>query len=170
MQTRITFTALTLTALIFITGCASYRFTSKVPIESRTIAVPVFENESYFPELDAIATQYTLREFQREGTFKIKPVKEAAYKLIGCVTRANSQSLSYNRNLESRTSEYQHNVTVKITLVETSTGKILINDMPITARSSFLSQNDMLTDMQDAYPRIAKELAQSIVDTVLAQW
>ena len=170
MHTRITFAALTLTALLFISGCASYRFTSNVPAELRTIAVPVFENESDFPELDAIATQYTLREFQHEGTFKIKSTKDAAYKLIGCVTRAQPKSLTYNRNFNSRTSEYQHTVVIKITLIERSTGKILINDMPIKAKTSFLTQGDMLTGMQDSYPRIAKDLARSIVDTVLAQW
>ena len=170
MRTQFSLTALALTALILAAGCASYRFTSKVPAEMRTIAVPVFENESDFPELDAIATQYTLREFQREGTFKIKPTKEAAYKLIGCVTRANPKSLTYDRNYNSKTSEYQHTVVVKITLIETSSGKILIDDLPIKARTTFLTQGDMLTGMQDAYPRIAKELSRSIVDTVLAQW
>lgn len=161
---------LTLASLLILAGCASYRFTSKVPAEVRTISVPVFENESDFPELDAIVTQYTLREFQREGTFKIKNTEEASYKLIGCVTRANSRSLSYNRNYNSRTSEYQHTVVVRITLVERSTGKILINDMPVRASTSFLTQGDMLTGMQNAAPRVAKELAQGIVDTVLAQW
>ncbi|MFA7171996.1 MAG: LPS assembly lipoprotein LptE [Kiritimatiellia bacterium] len=161
---------LTLSALLILAGCASYRFTSKVPTELRTIAVPVFENESDFPELDAIVTQYTLREFQREGTFKIKNTESAAYKLIGCVTRANPGALGYNRNYNSRTSEYHHTVVVKISLVERSTGKILINDMPVWARTSFLTQDDMLTGMQNASPRVARELAQGIVDTVLAQW
>ena len=170
MCNRINLTVLTLTALLFITGCASYRFTSKVPAELRSIAVPVFENESDFPELDAIVTQYTLREFQREGTFKIKSTQDAAYKLIGVVTQAKPTALNYNRNYDSRTSEYQHNVIVKITLIEKSTGKVLINDMPINAKTSFLTQGDMLTGIQNASPRIAKELAQSIVDTVLSQW
>jgi len=170
MRTQISFNALTLTALLLLTGCASYRFTSRVPVELRTIAVPVFENESDFPELDAIVTQYTLREFQREGTFKIKSTQDAAYKLIGVVTRANSTSLNYDRNYSSHTSEYLHTVVVKITLIEKSTGKLLLDDLPIKARTSFLTQGDMLTGMQNAYPRIADELSQSIVDTVLAQW
>ncbi len=170
MRTRISFTTLTLTALLLLAGCASYRFTSRVPAELRTIAVPVFENESDFPELDAIVTQYTLREFQREGTFTIKSTQDAAYKLIGVVTRANPTSLNYDRNYNSRTSEYQHTVVVKITLIEKSTGKILLDDLPIKARTSFLTQGDMLTGMQNAYPRIADELSQGIVDTVLAQW
>ncbi len=166
----ITFTTIALCALVFICGCASYSFTSKVPAESRSIAVPVFMNESDFPELDAIVTQYTLREFQREGTFKIRNLDSAAYKLYGTLTRARPTPLNYDRNYASRTTEYEYTVIAKITLVETSSGKMIMNEVPIKTRASFLTQGDMLTGMQDAHPRLAKELSQAIVDTVLAQW
>jgi hypothetical protein len=167
---QITLITTTLALLALISGCASYTFKSKVPAEARSIAVPVFENESDFPELDAIVTQYTLREFQREGTFKIKPLDSAAYKLYGRITRARPHALNYDRNYGSRASEYEYKVIAKITLVEVSSGKMLINEAPIRAKTTFLTQGDMLTGMQDANPRIARELSQAIVDTVLAQW
>jgi hypothetical protein len=153
-----------------ICGCASYRFKSNVPAEARSIAVPVFENESDFPEIDAIVTQYTLREFQREGTFKIKTPDRAAYKLYGVITRSRNQALNYDRNFGSRASEYEYTLVAKITLVESSSGKLLLSDVPVKMKTSFLTQGDMLTGMQDANPRIAKELSKAIVDTVLAQW
>jgi hypothetical protein len=167
---RFTLTSLALAALFFISGCASYSFKSKIPVESRSIAVPVFENESDFPELDAIVTQYTLREFQREGTFKIKSLDNAAYKLYGSITRTRPSPLSYDRNFGSRASEYEYQVVAKITLVEVSSGKLLLNEVPIKANTTFLAQGDMLTGMQDANPRLAKELSQAIVNTVLGQW
>lgn len=167
---RIIFTIVTLCVLILIGGCASYSFKSRVPAESRSIAVPVFENESDFPELDAVVTQYTLREFQREGTFKIRNLDRAAYKLYGGITQARQKALSYDRNFGTRASEYEYTVIATITLVETSSGKMLMREVPIKARTSFLTQGDMLTGLQDANPRIAKELAQAIVDAVLAQW
>ena len=57
---------------LLLCGCANYRWTSRVPEEIRTVAVPVFQNRSDAAELGAITTQYTLREFQREGTFSIR--------------------------------------------------------------------------------------------------
>jgi hypothetical protein len=54
--------------------------------------------------------------------------------------------------------------------VERGTGKLLIDNMRVKANTTFLTHGDMLTGMQDAYPRIAKELSRSIVDAVLAQW
>ena len=162
---------LTLAAtLLAFTGCSTYRFSSAVPEELRTIAVPVFENASSYPEIDSIVTQYVLREFQRQGTFKIKDLNDSSLKLIGRLVKSDLQPLSYDRNYGSRTSEYRYALVAEITLVERSTGKLLIDAMPIKANTTFLTHGDMLTGMQDAYPRIAKELSRSIVDAVLAHW
>ena len=157
-------------ALLFSAGCSSYRFTSSVPEELRSISVPVFENASGFPEIDAVVTQYVLREFQRQGTFKIKDVKDSSLKLIGKLVNCEAEALNYDRNYGSRTSEYRLNLTAEITLVERGTGKLLINGEHVRVNTTFLTHGDMPTGLQDAYPRIAKELSRAIVDRLLAQW
>ena len=164
------FTAAASAALFFVTGCSTYRFSSSVPEELRTIAVPVFENDSGFPEIDAVVTQYVLREFQREGTFKISNVENASLKLLGKLVKSDIQSLNYDRNYGSRTSEYRYSLVAEITLVERGTGKLLIDDMKVKADTTFLTHGDMLTGLQDAQPRIAKELSRAIADAVLAHW
>lgn len=165
--TRIT----TVTALLLmLCGCASYRFTSNVPDELRTLSVPLFENASGYPEIDAIVTQYVLREVQREGTFKIKPVESSSLKLLGKLVRSDLDSLSYDRNYASRTSEYRFTLTAEITLVERGTGKMLIENKRIKATTTFLTRGDMLTGLQDAYPRVSTDLSRAIVDTLLANW
>ena len=162
--------ALFAAALMLAAGCAQYRFGSAVPEELRTIAVPVFENTSGFPEIDAITTQYVLREFQREGTFKIDMLDNASLKLLGKLIRADTHSLNYDRNFGSRTTEYRYTLIAEITLVERATGKLLIDGMNVKANTTFLTHGDMLTGLQDAGPRIAQELSRAIVNTVLAQW
>ncbi len=168
-KTRVArFPALCSLVLLLSAGCASYRFGSAVPEELRTIAVPVFENASGFPKIDATVTQYVLREFQREGTFKIASLDDASVKLLGKLVRSDQQPLNYDRNFGSRTSEYRYTLVAEITLVERGTGKLLIDGQQIRANTTFLTHGDMLTGMQDAGPRIAKELSRAIVDAVLA--
>lgn len=162
--------ALSITAALLAAGCATYHFGSKVPDELRTIAVPVFENASGYPEIDAVVTEYVLREVQREGTFKIKRIDSASLKLLGKLVRSDISAISFDRNYSSRASEYRYALTAEITLVERGTGKLLIDAMPIRADTTFLTSGDMLTGMQDAYPRIAKELSRKIVDAVIAHW
>lgn len=167
---RHTFLALSVTATLLAAGCATYHFGSAVPAELRTIAVPVFENASGYPEIDAVVTQYVLREFQREGTFKIDRLDNASLKMLGRLVSTDVSAIGYDRNYTSRASEYRYTLTAEITVVERSTGKLLIDAMPIKADTTFLTSGDMLTGMQNAYPRIAKELSRKIVDAVLAHW
>lgn len=170
MRHTLCFALVLASSLLLTTGCASYRFRSSVPEELRTVCVPVFENASGYPEIDAVVTQYVLREFQREGTFKISSMDSASLKLLGKLIRTEIQPLSYDRNYGSRTSEYRYALEAEITLVERGSGKLLIDCKRVKASTTFLTRGDMLTGMQDAYPRIAKELSRAIVDAVLAQW
>lgn len=158
------------TVLLAVAGCSSYRFGSSVPEELRTLSVPVFENETGFPEIDASVTQYVLREFQRQGTMRISAPENASLKLLGKLRETNPQSLNYDRNYVARASEYRYELTAEITLVERGTGKLLIDNLTVKANTTFLTRGDMLTGLQDAYPRVSKELARNIVDAVLAQW
>jgi len=159
-------------ALVFAAGCANYNyhFGSSVPEELRTITVPVFENGSGFPEIDAIVTQYVLREIQREGTFAISPPESASLKLLGKLRKTDLQPIVFDRNYSARASEYRYTLVAEITLVERGSGKLLLNAVPVKASTTFITRGDMLTGLQDAYPRVAKELARSIVDMVLANW
>jgi len=157
---------------VMLAGCASYRVTPDVPEELRTIAVAVFENETGYPEVSTIVTQYAIREFQREGTMKIKSWnnEDSSLKLQGVVKRGETTPVRFDRSYGSRAAEYRYTLIAEITLVERSTGKLLLDAVRVSGTTTFLTYDDMLTGMQNAYPRIAKELSRAIVDTVLATW
>jgi len=160
--------AATLCALL--AGCASYRITSDVPEELRTISVPVFENASGYPEVSAIVTQHVLREFQREGTMTLQPLEDASLKLLGTVKSGRVQPIRFDSAYASRAEEYFYVLVAEITLVERGTGKLLLDAVEVRGAATFLTYDDMLSGMQNAYPRAARELARAIVDTVLATW
>jgi Lipopolysaccharide-assembly len=168
-KTLLRYLLLPVSGLFLFAGCGSYHVTSGVPEEVRTISVPVFENKTGFPEFGAIATQYTLREIQREGTFKIVPLESASYKLL-CALSTDQRAVSFNRSYGSRALEYRYKLIASVTLVERSTGKLLLDNVPVEAVTSFLTHDDMLTGMQNATPRVSKELSRAIVDMVLALW
>ena len=161
---------LTVAWSVLLTGCASYRLTSGVPEELRTIAVAVFENETGYPETSTTVTQYVLREFQREGTMKLQSWKDASLELQGTVKRGEMAAVRFDRSYGSRAAENRYTLIAEITLVERSTGKLLLNAVEVYGTTTFLTYDDMLTGMQNAHPRIAKELSRAIVDTVLAVW
>ena len=147
-------------------GCSSYRWTSSVPEELRTVAVPVFENRTSSSELGPIVTQYTLREFQREGTFSIRRSGESALEVQGAIVKASRVVAAFDRSYGSRASEYRYMVTAEVSLINKDTGKVLMNNRRYVAETTFLTRGDLLTSQRDAAARIAQDFARQIVDDV----
>ncbi len=155
-------------SLAALAGCASYRWTSSVPEELRTVAVPVFENRTSSAELGPIVTQYVLREFQREGTFSIRRSGDSALEVQGSIVKASRDPAAFNRGYGSRASEYRYTVTAEVSLINKDTGKVLLNNRRYMAETTFLTRGDLLTTQRDAAARIAQEFARQIVDDVTA--
>jgi hypothetical protein len=151
-----------------LVGCSSYRWTSSVPEELRTVAVPVFENRTSSAELGPIVTQYVLREFQREGTFSIRRSGSSALEVQGTIVKASRDAAAFNRGYGSRASEYRYTVTAEVSLINKDTGKVLLNNRRYVAETTFLTRGDLLTTQRDAAARIAQEFARQIVDDVLS--
>ena len=154
--------------LAALAGCASYRWTSSVPEELRTVAVPVFENRTSSAELGPIVSQYVLREFQREGTFSIRRTGDSSLEVQGVIVKASRDPAAFNRGYGSRASEYRYTVTAEVSLINKDTGKVLLNNRRYVAETTFLTRGDLLTTQRDAAARIAQEFARQIVDDVTA--
>ena len=154
--------------LVALAGCANYRWTSSVPEELRTVAVPVFENRTSSAELGPIITQYVLREFQREGTFSIRRSGDSALEVQGSIVKTSREAAAFDRGYGSRASEYRYIVTAEVSLINKDTGKVLLNNRRYVAETTFLTRGDLLTTQRDAAARIAQEFARQIVDDVTA--
>ena len=160
---RLSFVVLSLAAFA---GCASYRWTSSVPEELRTVSVPVFENRTSSAELGPIVTQYVLREFQREGTFSIRRSGSSALEVQGSIVKASRNAAAFDRGYGSRASEYRYTVEAVVSLINKDTGKVLMNNRRYVAETTFLTRGDLLTSQRDAASRIAQDFARQIVDDV----
>lgn len=151
-----------------LSGCAGYTWGTSVPEEYRTVAVPVFENLTSFSELGPIVTQYTLREFQREGSFKVVRPSEAAIEVQGVVQSMKRGAASYDRTGSLRASEYRYVVSADVTFVDKRNGKVLLERKGITGETTFLTQNDLLTGQKNASARIAQDIARQVVNEAVA--
>lgn len=152
-------------------GCqTSYSWRSSVPEELRTVSVSVFRNGSDVTELGAVVTRQVLREFQREGTFRIAAAGEGALEIVGELAKANSAVTAYERRTGARTREHRFTATAVVSVLDRRNGKVLVNDRKYTATTTFLVNDDILTGERDASGRLAEDLARQIVDDVLMLW
>ena len=149
-------------------GCgANYLWRPSVPSAMRTVAVPTFRNESELQEVGAVAARQLLREFQREGTFRICPTGEAALEVQGAVREVSSGSPAYDRRSGLRISGYEMTGTFVVSVIDKRAGKVLVDNRAYTARAAYAAGQDQTTARRDASGRLAEDLARQVVDDVL---
>ena len=163
-----TFFVMALGALALAAGCAGYTWGSSVPSEYRTVAVPVFENLTEVAEMGPSVTQYTLREFQREGSFKVMRPGDAAIEVQGVIRNMVRGGVAYDRGRGMRATEYRYMIIADVSFVDKLTGKVLLERKGITGETTFLTQNDLLTGQKNATARIAQDIARQIVNEAVA--
>ena len=154
--------------VLAICGCANYKWTSDVPDELRTVAVPVFENRTMSAALGPIVSQYVLREFQREGTFSIRRSGDSSIEVQGSIVKAERHPVSFDRAYGSRADEYRYLVTAEVSIINKDAGRVLLSNRVYTGETTFLVQGDLLTSQRNAAQRIAHDLARQIVDDVVS--
>jgi len=152
-----------------LAGCGStydWRRAS-VPTDVRTVCVPTFRNESDVAELGALASRQILREFQREGTFKIRSEDDAVIEVQGVVKSASAGVMAYDRRAGSRKSSYVFNAEVEVSVIDKRSRKVLVDNRVINASATFTSGGDLTTGKRDASGRLMDDLARQVVDCVL---
>ena len=157
-----------LAAGVAVCGCSSsYAWRSSVPESARTVAVPTFRNESEVVEIGAIASRQLLREFQREGTFKIRAVGNAAIEVQGVIKSVSPAMIAYNRRQGGRIAAYDANAVVEVSVIDKRSGKVLVDNRRYVANAAFTAGQDRTTAVRDASGRLMDDLARQVVDDVL---
>ena len=149
-------------------GCASYSWRPAIPEDGRTVAVPVFRNDSSTTELGDAVARETLREIQREGTFKIAPAGEAAWEIRGVVKNASSSTVAYERRTGARNREHLFTAVATVSFIDSKSGRVAADGRKYKARTTFLSNDDTLTGERDASGRLAADLARQITDDLVS--
>ncbi len=165
---RSIFYSVALFAFALLSGCAGYTWGTSVPKEYRKVSVPVFENLTIVSEIGPIVTQYTLREFQREGSFKIVRPEDAAIEVQGTLRSMSRDGVSYDRGRGMRVSEYRYVVFADVVFVDKRNGKVLLERKGIKGETTFLTNDDLLTGQRNASFRVADDIARQIVNEALA--
>ena len=151
-----------------VVGCATdYSWRSSVPEEVRTVSVPTFRNESNVSEFGAVATRQLLREFQREGTFRIRTTGDSAIEVQGVIKSVSPLLTAYDRRSGGRIAGYDVSATAEISVIDKRSRKVLVDNRRYVARATFTAGQDKTTALRDASGRLADDLARQVVDDLL---
>lgn len=157
-----------LALLALASGCAtSYSWKRSVPASMRTVSVPTFANESDLMEIGSLATRQLLREFQREGTFRLVASDDAALEIQGTVKSASTGDKVSSRRTSMRYFAGEMSAAVVVSVIDKRKGKVLINNRTYKPSVTITMGQDTVTAERDASGRLADELARMIVDDVV---
>lgn len=154
---------LALPLLALLTGCAGYRLGSSVPEACRPIHVAAFENQTDYPMVGTLASQQLLDALIEDGTFTPTAYDNARLRVQAVIQPLDTDAVRYSRNDNLVPDEYHVALTARLYVFDAKTGKTYVNGKPITAVDSALTREDYQTGIQDALPRVARRLAQSIL-------
>lgn len=161
--------------LLFLPGCASYHWGSALAPEFRKIAVPVFENASSQPEVEALMTQFTRSHIIADGALTLVPLDDAAITLFGRVTRFDTRVARFSNDIRDMPVEFRVIMEIEVT-VEDTQGRTLRPLKTFTATTTVIpahsvttpggvpvAVSDLPTSKNAAAHRLASELASDIL-------
>lgn len=153
-------------------GCSMMGYTlgSTLPRDLRRVYVPVFENASGEPQLEAETTAAAVREFQKDGTLKVvRTEAEADLVLRVKIVKFGLEPLRYDKNQEKKASEYRMLIDARLECENRRADTILVAQS-VQGRTDFIPSGGLTVSKQDALPDAAADLAHKIVRAVVEAW
>lgn len=160
---------LTICLMLLLTGCY-YTFTPNLPPGIKSVAIPIFENNTLNYGLETLVTTKTVDEFVKDGNLRVKDVRKADSILHGTVVNYWQEAASYT--VGEAIQKYRLTMTVAISFEDRVSGEILWSEPNLTYSVTYFptaSQGNTETEQQ-AQERLAEDIAQEIVRRTIEGW
>jgi hypothetical protein len=157
--------------VLIISGCspAGYSFDPVYDTSIESIAVPVWDNRTFNPGIEAELTEAVIKEIQRTTRWPVSRRDEAATTLTGVVTDAKLRPLSTRRDT-GLVQEVAVQLVVDFTWTDTRTGEVLLARRGFTAAESFVPARPVGENLELGRHAVVQELARDIVAELRSNW
>ena len=157
--------ALAALAASSLPGCSGYRSDPLFPKAARRIAVPIFENQTFFRQIELDLTRSVCDELRARPGIHVVDPSAADIVLEGTIRSVDQRVLSITRN--RRSSESSATTRVNCRVIDARTGQEL-KQFTTTERVDFALQTG--EGLQTAQRLAYYELARKIVYELEADW
>lgn len=161
---------LSLAMLLVLTGCAGYTLGPTLGVQYQTVAVPMFRNKTYRPQLEAQITNGIIKRFQSDGTLRVDSVANADVVVTGEIIRYHRNELRSRRTETGTPREYRVSIDARIEARDRVTGQVILKPTTVTGRSDVFIGNDLQSAEEQILPLIADDLAKQVVSLLAEKW
>ncbi|ROQ91089.1 LPS assembly lipoprotein LptE [Desulfosoma caldarium] len=155
-------------------GACGYHFSgdgTQLDPRLQTVAVPVFENLTAEPGIEAVFTGALRQEFLTKSRLRVVPESEADAVFIGQIRRLSTIAVAHREAQDTVLTRLT--VTLDVRCVDRETGKILWQDRALTYFEDYVQNPQAIVSFQNrqgALQRAAKETAARIFDRFMSQF
>ena len=126
-----------------------------------SISVPIFDNKSFEPQVQALVTDTFIKELQTDGTYPITGEDQADAIVHGIITDViRTQTKSVVGDVLA-SAEFEITLKIHIQVLRGGTGQVLV-DRDFSGQSYFFVGSDLPTQERQAIPVAAQDCAKQV--------
>jgi len=147
-------------------SCGYYSFTGSIPSDIKTVAIPLFDDNTSFPGVREDLTNQVIDAFISENVLQVVPESNADLLITGTILsiREKAAIITSDEDVE----QYEVYVNVKIKCTEIKSGKVWWEK---TLRRFGIMEGLGNIDARDeAIASALTEITQDVMDNTLANW
>ncbi|MBS0660803.1 MAG: hypothetical protein JSR82_21505 [Verrucomicrobia bacterium] len=145
-----------------LSGCAGYQLGPAKPAylsKVQSISVPTFRSEVLEPRAETLVTSSVIKEFQRDGTYRIAPEGRGDATLLGTIESLERTPVRTVRGNVLQPAEFVLEMKIRFELREGGKDGRVIDGGRVSGTASFFASTDLTQDQRQAIPRAAEQAA-----------
>lgn len=157
---------------LVLAGCAGYTVGPIQPTfmkDVHRIAVPIFDNHTNEPDVEALATTTLIAQLQQDGTYQVTQSDQADAEIKGIITAViRSQARALTGNVLA-SSEFNLTVRIHLNIIDART-KATLSQRDVEGTSRFFVQNDVTSQERQALPLAFQEASVQATSFLTEGW
>ena len=151
-------------------GCLGYRVGPILKADYRSVAVPMFKNKTYKPQLEAQITNGIIKRLQTDGTLRVDSEANADVVVTGEIIRYNRLALRLLQENADVPREYRLVIVVHVEAHDRLTGKVVLKPTDISGSADMFIGSDQQSAEYQALPLVADDVARQVVSLLVESW
>ncbi len=151
--------------LVFLQSCM-YSFKGSLPPHIRSIAIPLFENQTAEYRINETITDLLIQQFLQENVLRITDEKAADSVLEGAVTRISDSPYTYDE--AEQVQDYRVTIGLRIRWYDAVQDQVRLEET-VSGWGVYDAQQ-ATTTRQDGIQEAIEKIAQDIINSITANW
>lgn len=155
---------------LLLTGCLGYHVGPVLKADYHSVAVPMFKNKTYKPQLEAQVTNGIIKRLQTDGTLRVDSVENADIVLTGEIVHYRREMLRTLQTEAETPREFRIYIDARVEAHDRLTGKSVFGPVIVTGSADTFIGTDLEASEYQALPLIADDLARQVVSLLVESW